>query len=49
MLTPDIYLMEEIDMFLQQGDKDILANVGKTVLILVGFMFAVMIAANILA
>ena len=35
-------------MFMQQGDKDILANVGKTVLVLIAFMFAVMIAANVL-
>ena len=36
-------------MILQSGDKDILMNVGKTVLILVGVMFAAMIAANVFA
>ena len=36
-------------MVLQEGDKDILVNVGKTVLILTAFMFAVILAANILA
>lgn len=36
-------------MIMQEGDKDILVNVGKTVLILTAFMFAVILAANILA
>jgi len=36
-------------MFMQEGDKAILANVGKTVLILTAFMFVVIIAANMLA
>ena len=35
-------------MFMQEGDRSILANVGKTVLILTAFMFAVIIAANVL-
>ena len=35
-------------MVMQEGDKAILANVGKTVLILIGFMFVVMIVANVL-
>ena len=38
-----------IDMdFMQQGDKSILTNVGKTVLVLTAFMFAIIIAANVL-
>ena len=36
-------------MFMQEGDKGILANVGKTVLILIGFMFVIIIVANVLA
>lgn len=36
-------------MFLQEGDKGILTNVGKTVLILIGFMFAIIITTNVLA
>lgn len=36
-------------MFMQEGDKHILANVGKTVLILIAVMFAAMIAANFFA
>ncbi len=35
-------------MVMQEGDKTILVNIGKTVLILTAFMFIVMIAANIL-
>lgn len=34
-------------MVLQQGDKDILANIGKTVLVLTVFMIAIIIASNI--
>jgi len=36
-------------MVMQEGDKDILSNVGKTVLLLTSFMFAIILAANILA
>ena len=36
-------------MLMQEGDKNILANVGKTVLILTTFMFLIIIAANLLA
>ena len=36
-------------MFMQEGDKNILANVGKTVSILLALMFALIIAANVLA
>ena len=36
-------------MFMQIGDKDILSNVGKTVLVLVALMVALIIAANVLA
>ena len=36
-------------MFMQEGDKSILINVGKTVLILTAFMFVIIIAANVLA
>jgi hypothetical protein len=36
-------------MILQKGDKDILSNVGITVLILTAFMFIVIFAANMLA
>lgn len=39
----------ENKMFLQNGDKDILTNVGKTVLILTVFMFAIIFAANVFA
>lgn len=35
-------------MFMQEGDKKILANVGKTVLDLLGVMVAAIIAANVL-
>ncbi len=35
-------------MVMQEGDKAILVNIGKTVLILTAFMFVVMIAANVL-
>lgn len=35
-------------MFMQEGDKEILANVGKTVLVLTAFMFLAIIAANVL-
>lgn len=33
-------------MVYQEGDKQILMNVGKTVLVLVGFMAAAIIVAN---
>lgn len=36
-------------MFMQIGDKDILSNVGKTVMVLVALMVALIIAANVLA
>ena len=36
-------------MFMQEGDKSILANVGITVLILTAFMFLIILAANMLA
>ena len=36
-------------MFMQEGDKNILANIGKTVLILLGVMVAAIIAANVFA
>lgn len=36
-------------MIMQKGDKDILVNVGKTVLILTAFMFIIIFAANILS
>ena len=35
-------------MFMQEGDKNILVNVGKTVLILTSVMIAAIIAANVL-
>lgn len=35
-------------MIMQEGDKNILANVGKTVLVLTGLMIAAIIAANVL-
>ena len=35
-------------MVMQEGDKEILTNVGRTVLILTAFMFVVIIAANVL-
>lgn len=35
-------------MLMQEGDKSILANVGITVLILIAFMFAIIITANVL-
>ena len=41
--------MEGQIMFMQEGDKSILANVGKTVLILIAVMIIAMIAANIFA
>ena len=36
-------------MIMQEGDKNILSNVGKTVLILTAFMFLIIFAANLLA
>ena len=36
-------------MIMQEGDKSILSNVGKTVLILTAFMFLIIFAANLLA
>jgi len=33
-------------MVMQEGDKNILANIGKTVLVLIGVMVVAMIAAN---
>jgi len=36
-------------MIMQEGDKTILTNVGKTVLILTTFMFIIIFAANMLA
>ncbi len=36
-------------MFMQESDKAILTNIGKTVLILTTFMFVIIIAANMLA
>lgn len=36
-------------MIKQEDDEDILTNVGKTVLILTVFMFAITFAANIFA
>jgi len=33
-------------MIMQEDDKDILTNIGKTVLVLIGVMIAAMIAAN---
>lgn len=36
-------------MIMQEGDKNILSNVGITVLILTAFMFIVIFAANMLA
>ena len=35
-------------MFMQGGDRGILMNVGKTVMVLVGLMVVLIIAANIL-
>ena len=35
-------------MIMQEGDKSILANVGKTVLVLTGVMIAAIIAANVI-
>lgn len=35
-------------MVLQEGDKSILTNVGKTVLILTAFMFVIIFAANLI-
>ena len=35
-------------MIMQKGDKEILSNVGKTVLILTAFMFVIIYAANVL-
>ena len=35
-------------MFMQGGDKDILVNVGRTVMVLVALMVFLIIAANIL-
>jgi hypothetical protein len=39
----------ETIMILQEGDKNILTNVAKTVLILTVFMFVIIMAANILS
>ena len=39
----------EKNMIMQDGDKDILGNVAKTVMVLTAFMFVIIIAANILA
>ena len=36
-------------MIMQEGDKNILVNVGRTVIVLTAFMFAIILAANILA
>lgn len=36
-------------MIMQEGDKDILSNVGKTVLILTAFMFIIILAANLIS
>ena len=36
-------------MFMQEGDAGIAANVGKTVVALIVFMVAIIIAANIIA
>ena len=36
-------------MIMQEGDKSILSNVGKTVLILTAFMFLIIFTANMLA
>lgn len=44
----DTAYMEKKNMIVQEGDKDILANIGKTVLILTAFMFVIIIAANVL-
>jgi hypothetical protein len=35
-------------MFMQGGDKDILVNVGRTLMVLVALMVFLIIAANIL-
>lgn len=34
---------------MQEGDKDIATNIGITVMVLTGFMIAIIMAANILA
>lgn len=44
-----IKLQRGDDMIMQHGDKSILTNVGKTVLILTAFMFVIIFAANMLA
>ena len=36
-------------MIMQEGDKDILSNVGKTVFILTAFMFFIILAANLIS
>ena len=36
-------------MVYQEGDLDILKNVGKTVMVLIGFMAAIIIVSNIVA
>lgn len=35
-------------MMMQEGDKEIATNIGITVVVLVGFMIAIIIAANFL-
>ena len=47
MYTNNVYMVEK-NMIVQEGDKDILVNIGKTVLVLTTFMFAIIIAANVL-
>lgn len=39
---------QEVEDMLQEGDKGIAMNVGKTVLILVALMFVLIIAANVI-
>lgn len=46
LLSPD-YQLEESAM--QQGDRGIAMNVGKTVLVLVGFMLVIIAISNIIA
>lgn len=36
-------------MMMQEGDKDIATNIGVTVVVLLGFMIAIIIATNFLA
>ena len=40
---------QEDKIMMQTGDRGIALNVGKTVLVLVGFMFAIITIANMLA